>query len=157
MKDQGVPARDVQFILGHATPWVTEQIYQHDNMASRAAGLAKIEAAIVSPSGLSVPMLPRRKPELLSALLSDSVLVDNKTSLQSVKKGDSKALNCTAKRSALIEIISFLQDEVQRCRSDQPVFLCVVAPRRQCRLGRVAIKLATQSPLSGRQRQGREQ
>ena len=152
MKDQGVPARDVQFILGHATPWVTEQIYQHDNMASRATGLAKIEAAIGSPSGLSVPMLPGRKPELLSALLSDRVLVDNKTSLQSVKKGDSKALNCTAKRGALTEIISFLQEEMQKYRSDQPVFLCVVAARRQYWLGRVAIRVATQSPLLSRQR-----
>lgn len=157
MKDQGVPARDVQFILGHATPWVTEQIYQHDNMASRAAGLAKIEAAIVPSGGLSVPMLPRRNPELLSALLSDSVLVDNKTSLQSVKKGDSKALNCTAKRGALTEIVSFLQEEMQKCRSDQPVFLCVVAARRQYWLGRVAIKVATQSPLSGGRYQDCEQ
>jgi integrase len=157
MKDQGVPARDVQFILGHATPWVTEQIYQHDSMASRTAGLAKIEAAIVRPGGLPAQIVPQEKHALLSRLLSDRNFVDKKTSLQSGKGEDLKNFNGIAKRGALAEIISFLQEEMQKYRSDQPVFLCAVAARRQYWLGRVAIKLATQSPLSGRQRQDREQ
>lgn len=46
MKDRGVPARDAQFILGHASSWLTEQVYQHDDMASRAEGLAKLEVLL---------------------------------------------------------------------------------------------------------------
>jgi integrase len=44
LKDLGVPARDAQLILGHASPWMTEQIYQHDDMTSRTGALTKIES-----------------------------------------------------------------------------------------------------------------
>jgi integrase len=43
LKDLGVPARDAQLILGHASSWMTEQIYQHDDMASRQEALESVE------------------------------------------------------------------------------------------------------------------
>lgn len=43
LKDLGVPARDAQLILGHASSWMTEQIYQHADMTSRTKALAKVE------------------------------------------------------------------------------------------------------------------
>ncbi len=42
LKDLGVPARDAQFILGHASSWMTEQIYQHDSMASRTTAIEMV-------------------------------------------------------------------------------------------------------------------
>jgi integrase len=50
LKDLGVQARDVQFILGHASSWTTEQVYQHDDMASREAAISRIEALLCKPS-----------------------------------------------------------------------------------------------------------
>jgi integrase len=150
MKDQGVPARDAQFILGHASPWVTEQIYQHDNMASRTVGLAKLEAAILPAGGLPVPIVPSRKPALLSALLSYGDFAGARTSSQSGRGGDFEAFKRESKRNTLVSTISFLQeDEVQKYRSDQPVFLCARTAWREYWLGRVAVTVATQSPLSG--------
>jgi integrase len=72
MKDQGVPARDTQFILGHSTSWVTEQIYQHDSMASRAANLAKVEAVITQQQDYGVEQLSAGSPTLLSGVLSSA-------------------------------------------------------------------------------------
>lgn len=46
MKDRGIPARDAQFILGHASSWLTEQIYQHDDLSSREDGLTKLESLL---------------------------------------------------------------------------------------------------------------
>jgi integrase len=44
LKDLGVPARDAQVIMGHASSWMTEQIYQHADMASRTKALTKVES-----------------------------------------------------------------------------------------------------------------
>jgi integrase len=44
LKDLGVPARDAQLILGHASSWMTEQIYQHADMDSRKNALEKVES-----------------------------------------------------------------------------------------------------------------
>jgi integrase len=43
LKDLGVPARDVQLILGHASSWMTEQIYQHADLSSQARAIEKID------------------------------------------------------------------------------------------------------------------
>lgn len=43
LKNSGVPARDAQLILGHSTVLITQEIYQHDDMDSRAAALASVE------------------------------------------------------------------------------------------------------------------
>ena len=45
LKDLRVPARDAQLILGHASQWTTEQIYQHADLASRVEALTKVEGA----------------------------------------------------------------------------------------------------------------
>lgn len=49
LKDIGAPARDAQLILGHASPWTTSQIYQHDNLASRREQIGKLEQLLVRP------------------------------------------------------------------------------------------------------------
>lgn len=49
-KNRGVPARDAQLILGHASSWMTQQLYQHDDMASRQEALAKVEAVFTRAS-----------------------------------------------------------------------------------------------------------
>lgn len=36
LKDLGAPAWDAQLILGHASSWMTEQLYQRDDMSSRS-------------------------------------------------------------------------------------------------------------------------
>lgn len=46
-KDIGVPARDVQLLLGHANITTTQQIYQHGNLASQQAALEQAEAVLL--------------------------------------------------------------------------------------------------------------
>lgn len=50
LKDLGIPARDVQLILGHSTIAITQQIYQHDSMASRQAALMRMEESVAPVS-----------------------------------------------------------------------------------------------------------
>lgn len=45
LKNLGVPARDVQLILGHSHISITQQIYQHDTMDSRRNALQSMENA----------------------------------------------------------------------------------------------------------------
>lgn len=144
MKNRGVPTRDIQLILGHATPWVTEQIYQHVDMTSQTTGLGKLEAAIAYSHRIPQAVRPESKSALLSTLLSNADTVDDKTSDQSGKMITTASIHCVSKRRTLTETISILQEEVQRYRSDQPVFLCLIAARRQYWLGRVAVTVATQ-------------
>ncbi|MCA1606768.1 MAG: site-specific integrase, partial [Acidobacteria bacterium] len=47
LKNLGVPARDAQLILGHSQVSVTQEIYQHDDMADRRSTLGKIEALLL--------------------------------------------------------------------------------------------------------------
>ncbi len=42
LKKMGAPARDVQLILGHSTVTITQNIYQHDDMESRAEALGQV-------------------------------------------------------------------------------------------------------------------
>lgn len=44
LKDLGVPARDTQTILGHSDISITQQIYQHTDMAGRREALSRVEA-----------------------------------------------------------------------------------------------------------------
>ncbi|WP_371655528.1 MULTISPECIES: tyrosine-type recombinase/integrase [unclassified Streptomyces] len=48
LKDLGVPARDAQLILGHSDISITQQIYQHDNMAGRREALGRVEAVLLA-------------------------------------------------------------------------------------------------------------
>jgi integrase len=43
LKDLGVPTRDAQIIMGHASSWMTEQIYQHADMTSQTKAMTKVE------------------------------------------------------------------------------------------------------------------
>lgn len=43
LKGLGVPARDAQLILGHSRISTTQELYQHDNMASRQEALERVE------------------------------------------------------------------------------------------------------------------
>lgn len=52
LKDSGVPARDAQLILGHSTVTITQEIYQHDNMADRRNALEKVERLFLRSTGL---------------------------------------------------------------------------------------------------------
>jgi hypothetical protein len=54
LKSLGVPDRDIQLILGHSRISVTQETYEHDDMASRAAALGRAEAVLVGPANDSV-------------------------------------------------------------------------------------------------------
>jgi hypothetical protein len=47
LKNLGVPARDAQLILGHSQISVTQEIYQHDDMAARRSTLGRMEALLL--------------------------------------------------------------------------------------------------------------
>jgi len=47
LKNLGVPARDAQLILGHSQVSVTQQIYQHGDVASHRSALERVEAVLV--------------------------------------------------------------------------------------------------------------
>ena len=51
MKNQGLPARDVQLILGHAHITTTQQIYQHADEAGQKAALDSIGQSLVEADG----------------------------------------------------------------------------------------------------------
>jgi integrase len=52
LKDLHVPARDVQAILGHASPITTQQIYEHTSLDASERALSAVEALLQNgPSG----------------------------------------------------------------------------------------------------------
>ncbi|GHG43964.1 hypothetical protein GCM10012320_08440 [Sinomonas cellulolyticus] len=51
MKNQGLPARDVQLILGHAHITTTQQIYQHADEAGQTTALDSIGQSLVEADG----------------------------------------------------------------------------------------------------------
>ena len=54
LKNVGVPARDVQLILGHAHVTTTQQLYQHADMKGQAAALSLVESQLlIAPAGVS--------------------------------------------------------------------------------------------------------
>lgn len=48
LKNLNVPARDTQLILGHSQISVTQEIYQHGNMASRSEALGRFETVLLN-------------------------------------------------------------------------------------------------------------
>lgn len=51
LKNLGVPARDVQLILGHATAWTTTQIYQHDDVETRRGHIEWLSDLLMPKQG----------------------------------------------------------------------------------------------------------
>lgn len=49
LKDLGVPARDVQIILGHASPWTTTQVYTHYGQDIMREALQKLDDVLQPP------------------------------------------------------------------------------------------------------------
>jgi integrase len=43
LKNLHIPARDTQLILGHASTWMTTQVYQHDDMERRRDHIGRLE------------------------------------------------------------------------------------------------------------------
>lgn len=79
LKDLGVPARDIQLILGHSNVSVTMQVYQHDSMNSRRESLSKLER-LLNPTQnehetrMPAAALPSELPALPSKLPSNQHL-----------------------------------------------------------------------------------
>ncbi|MFJ1958269.1 tyrosine-type recombinase/integrase [Streptomyces microflavus] len=63
LKNLGIPARDVQLILGHSDIAITQQIYQHDTMDSRREALKLME-------GVAVETQQTDKSESLEAVVA---------------------------------------------------------------------------------------
>lgn len=70
LKNLGVPARDAQLILGHSNIVTTQQIYQHDDLASRRDALERLERQL-HPDGNADP---DEESALPSTLPSNAVL-----------------------------------------------------------------------------------
>ena len=58
LKNLGIPARDVQAILGHANISTTLQIYQHANIEEKSKALGQYEQLLVGVSGYSRQIKP---------------------------------------------------------------------------------------------------
>jgi len=58
LKNLGIPARDVQAILGHANISTTLQIYQHANIEEKSKALGQYEQQLVGVSGYSRQIKP---------------------------------------------------------------------------------------------------
>lgn len=68
LKDLGVPARDVQLILGHSNIVTTQQIYQHDDLSRRRDALTRLEQQFDLDGNADhpeEPALPSKQPSTL--------------------------------------------------------------------------------------------
>lgn len=138
MKNRGVPLRDVQFVLGHATPWMTTQIYQHDDLDTRAEELGKVEALIATADEEQIDRLSGGSDGLLSELLSSDGFVEEATSVQSGGPAGARTQDTLLKRP--------IQNGGKARITGVRRLLAGVDI--QCLLGRVAIAVAIQVPLA---------
>ncbi|WP_174186421.1 tyrosine-type recombinase/integrase [Nocardia barduliensis] len=76
LKNTGVPARDVQLILGHAHISTTLQIYQHGDLDTQQSALDRIGRALMQPSAAVVNSDSSRQ-----TLPSNEYFVDESTSI----------------------------------------------------------------------------
>lgn len=70
LKDLGVPARDVQLILGHSNIITTQQIYQHDDMSTRRDALERLERQLHPDGNADSPEESALPSELPSNVVS---------------------------------------------------------------------------------------
>jgi integrase len=112
LKNLGVPARDAQVILGHSQISVTQEIYQHADMASRKTALDKVEALFLrapNSDGCRQPL-----PSLLGATPVDEYSVLG-------GPGGTRTLDILLKRSSQNSQTDSLTDvlEVLKERTEQ--------------------------------------
>jgi len=74
LKELGVPARDAQLILGHASIITTQELYQHGDMESRRRALSRMESVLKNSvvGGYCRQKQPSRRwiVEIMTAFLS---------------------------------------------------------------------------------------
>ncbi len=132
LKDLGVPARDVQLILGHAHISTTQQIYQHANMEGRREGLGRLELVLKQATAES----QRCRQELPSGPRYTRLL----KSVQSVKYG-AQDESRTRDPFLTISIHASLSDRIAS------INLVLRGHRRLWLLGCVAVNYSRQTVL----------
>jgi len=143
LKDLRVPARDAQLILGHSNISTTQQIYQHDTMASRRESVGRIETVLQRTSesntaqaeepGQQVDVADGNRCRQFSRQATE--FVDTFTSFLSGSSDRVRTCDLRLMRSTGASLKDRLTsvNEVVKCR------------RRQWILGCVAVNLAVKS------------
>lgn len=139
LKNLGVPARDAQLILGHASPWTTQQLYQHDDMDTRRSALAGIEGLLQQEPDTSTKC--REDVQVYKRCRQDcrqlAVKMPSLFSLQRFYGGPSGTrTQDTLLKSSIADCMNCRITEVDRV-------LCV--RRRQWILGLVAVRTAVKT------------
>jgi integrase len=105
LKNLGVPVRDAQLILGHSSIIVTQEIYQHDDMAGRRSSLEQVESLLTgqfSPD-TKKPTYTRQmasnRGRCRQKLPSSRYFVDQITSILSGGPGGTRTLDTLLKSS----------------------------------------------------------
>ncbi|RIS58099.1 tyrosine-type recombinase/integrase [Mycobacteroides abscessus] len=113
LKNNGVSARDVQLILGHAHVSTTQQLYQHGDTEIQATALGSIEQLLltVQPPAIQPHTSPHTKRALAAVVdsrhsrqkqPSKPLFVVGNTSFQSGGPGGARTLDTLLKRPALL-------------------------------------------------------
>lgn len=116
LKDLGVPARDTQLILGHASSWTTQQIYQHDNMESKTIHLEKLACALDGNQPSSVPQVQKGSSGSGRYRCHDSVFMEYLLSVVSVGSGQSQTPPLLLMRQGVSDRVTGVNEALEVAR-----------------------------------------